>query len=136
MLNIIPPFLVAFTHSNSFSFSLLFFIFLSISLYSHILNSLHVDILKAIYLIDLFVFFFLFFCVCFFLAIFIHCPPFGFVLVVDTNKLKINQETVANQASKSFTADITPLILASHKDNYEIIKILLDRGEQIPEPVR
>ncbi len=38
-------------------------------------------------------------------------------------------------AFKSFTSDITPLVLAAHKDNYEIIKILLDRGEQIPEPV-
>jgi transient receptor potential cation channel subfamily C member 4 len=37
-------------------------------------------------------------------------------------------------ASKSFTPDITPLILASHKDNYEIIKILLDRGDSIQEP--
>ncbi len=37
-------------------------------------------------------------------------------------------------ASKSFTSDITPLILAAHKDNYEIIKILLDRGETIFEP--
>ena len=42
---------------------------------------------------------------------------------------------VGHQTSKSFTPDITPLILASHKDNYEIIKILLDRGEQISEPV-
>lgn len=47
---------------------------------------------------------------------------------------KANPES-GNLASKSFTSDITPLILASHKDNYEIIKILLDRGEQIPEPV-
>ena len=50
--------------------------------------------------------------------------------------LKNAQEASVNPASKSFTPDITPLILASHKDNYEIIKILLDRGEQIPEPVR
>lgn len=28
----------------------------------------------------------------------------------------------------TFTSDITPLILAAHRDNYEIIKILLDRG--------
>ncbi|KAI3383674.1 hypothetical protein SNEBB_009258 [Seison nebaliae] len=33
-----------------------------------------------------------------------------------------------------YTNDITPLILAAHKDNYEIIKILLDRGDEVPEP--
>ena len=48
---------------------------------------------------------------------------------------KTNQELSVKYGSKSFTSDITPLILAAHKDNYEIIKILLDRGEQIPEPV-
>ncbi|XP_064637834.1 transient receptor potential-gamma protein-like isoform X2 [Lineus longissimus] len=36
--------------------------------------------------------------------------------------------------STSFTPDITPIILAAHKDNYEIIKILLDRGDKIPKP--
>ena len=46
----------------------------------------------------------------------------------------MNQE-IGPQTSKSFTPDITPLILASHKDNYEIIKILLDRGETISDPV-
>ncbi|CAM1302717.1 TRPC1 (predicted) [Pycnogonum litorale] len=34
----------------------------------------------------------------------------------------------------SFTPDITPLILAAHRDNYEIIKILLDRGATLPVP--
>ena len=34
----------------------------------------------------------------------------------------------------TFTPDITPLILAAHRDNYEIIKILLDRGATLPDP--
>lgn len=33
-----------------------------------------------------------------------------------------------------FTSDVTPLMLAAHKNNYEIIKILLDRGAAIPNP--
>jgi transient receptor potential cation channel subfamily C protein 4 len=36
--------------------------------------------------------------------------------------------------SSSFTQDITPLILAAHKNNYEILKILLDRGASLPMP--
>ena len=34
----------------------------------------------------------------------------------------------------TFTPDITPLVLAAHRDNYEIIKILLDRGATLPMP--
>ncbi|XP_074100883.1 transient receptor potential cation channel gamma isoform X3 [Cotesia typhae] len=34
----------------------------------------------------------------------------------------------------TFTPDITPLILSAHRDNYEIIKILLDRGSVLPMP--
>ncbi|XP_071452453.1 transient-receptor-potential-like protein [Hetaerina americana] len=34
----------------------------------------------------------------------------------------------------SFSPDITPLILAAHKNNYEILKILLDRGATLPMP--
>lgn len=33
-----------------------------------------------------------------------------------------------------FTPDVTPLMLAAHKNNYEIIKILLDRGATLPDP--
>ena len=36
--------------------------------------------------------------------------------------------------SSSFTPDITPIIMAAHKDNYEILKILLDRGDRILKP--
>ncbi|XP_060530179.1 transient receptor potential protein [Cylas formicarius] len=39
-----------------------------------------------------------------------------------------------DKSGASFTADITPLILAAHKNNYEIIKILLDRGATLPLP--
>lgn len=36
---------------------------------------------------------------------------------------------------ESFTSDVTPLILAAHKNNYEIIKLILDRGiSPIPSP--
>ncbi|XP_064481679.1 transient receptor potential-gamma protein-like isoform X2 [Ornithodoros turicata] len=34
----------------------------------------------------------------------------------------------------TFTPDMTPLILAAHRDNYEILKILLDRGYTFPAP--
>ncbi|XP_047517449.1 transient receptor potential-gamma protein-like isoform X1 [Pieris napi] len=34
----------------------------------------------------------------------------------------------------TFTSDITPLTLAAHRDSYEIIKLLLDRGARLPAP--
>lgn len=40
----------------------------------------------------------------------------------------------ADRNISAFTPEITPLILAAHKDNYEILKILLDRGAMIPMP--
>ncbi|CAF2578783.1 unnamed protein product [Rotaria sp. Silwood2] len=36
--------------------------------------------------------------------------------------------------SRLYTPDITPVILAAHRDNYEILKILLERGEKVTEP--
>lgn len=36
--------------------------------------------------------------------------------------------------SSSFSPDITPVIMAAHRDNYEILKILLDRGDKILKP--
>ena len=38
-----------------------------------------------------------------------------------------------NYESSSFPPDVTPLMLAAHRDNYEIIKILLDKGARIPQ---
>ena len=34
----------------------------------------------------------------------------------------------------NFTPDVTPLILAAQRNNYEILKMLLDRGATIPMP--
>ena len=39
-----------------------------------------------------------------------------------------------DSVSANYTPDITPLILAAHKNNYEILKILLDRGASLPTP--
>ncbi|OWA53372.1 Transient receptor potential-gamma protein [Hypsibius exemplaris] len=39
-----------------------------------------------------------------------------------------------NYESSSFPPDVTPLMLAAHRDNYEIIKLLLDKGARIPQP--
>ncbi|CAA9995354.1 unnamed protein product [Nesidiocoris tenuis] len=39
-----------------------------------------------------------------------------------------------DRSSSNFTPDITPLVLAAQMNNYEIIKILLDRGASLPMP--
>lgn len=39
---------------------------------------------------------------------------------------------VVDKSSSGFTLDITPVILAAHKNNYEILKLLLDRGATLP----
>ncbi|CAF0793560.1 unnamed protein product, partial [Didymodactylos carnosus] len=36
--------------------------------------------------------------------------------------------------SRSYTPDITPIILAAHRDNYEIIQILFNRGDLVSKP--
>ncbi|CAI4230702.1 unnamed protein product [Auanema sp. JU1783] len=44
-----------------------------------------------------------------------------------------NQGVEINEHS-AFTPDITPIILAAHKDNYECIKLFLDRKGVVPHP--
>ncbi|XP_064481669.1 transient-receptor-potential-like protein isoform X2 [Ornithodoros turicata] len=39
-----------------------------------------------------------------------------------------------NASTSTFNPEITPLILAAHRDNYEILKLLLDRGATLPMP--
>ena len=38
------------------------------------------------------------------------------------------------QVTANFTPDVTPLVLAAQRNNYEILKMLLDRGATIPMP--
>ncbi|XP_040069320.1 transient-receptor-potential-like protein isoform X1 [Ixodes scapularis] len=39
-----------------------------------------------------------------------------------------------NATTTTFNPEITPLILAAHRNNYEILKLLLDRGATLPMP--
>ena len=61
--------------------------------------------------------------------------PFYFL---SNQSICINQylqswETLDSE-NATFTPDITPLILAAHRNNYEILKLLLDRGAALPMP--
>ncbi|KAH9397620.1 Short transient receptor putative channel 1 [Tyrophagus putrescentiae] len=64
---------------------------------------------------------------------------------VEAVELLLDQESVTHTPGtphswestecETFTSDITPLVLAAHRNNYEIIKILLDRNiSPIPAP--
>lgn len=46
---------------------------------------------------------------------------------LQTQGVEINEHS-------AFTPDITPIILAAHKDNYECIKLFLDKKATIPHP--
>ncbi|KHJ79656.1 ankyrin repeat protein, partial [Oesophagostomum dentatum] len=49
---------------------------------------------------------------------------------------KFNPETQGVEINEhsAFTPDITPIILAAHKDNYEVIKLFLDKKGTVPHP--
>lgn len=48
--------------------------------------------------------------------------------------INVKSWEAVDRAHSKFTPDLTPLMLAAHLDNFEIIKILLDRGAAIPSP--
>ncbi|CAM4750907.1 unnamed protein product [Rotaria magnacalcarata] len=52
---------------------------------------------------------------------------------VDDNNVEVHEQLNLS-TSRSYTPDITPVVLAAHRDNYEILKILLERGEKVTEP--
>ncbi|KIH57449.1 transient receptor ion channel II [Ancylostoma duodenale] len=49
---------------------------------------------------------------------------------------KFNPETQGVEINEhsAFTPDMTPIILAAHKDNYECIKLFLDKKGTVPHP--
>ncbi|CAF0894620.1 unnamed protein product [Rotaria sordida] len=58
----------------------------------------------------------------------------SFILQAVRKKDQSVTEQLNLSTSRSYTPDITPVILAAHRDNYEIVKILLERGEKVTEP--
>ncbi|CAG9782512.1 unnamed protein product [Diatraea saccharalis] len=50
------------------------------------------------------------------------------------NKILARNTKIKINIAATFTPDITPLILAAHRNHYEILKILLDRGATLPVP--
>ncbi|ESN98767.1 hypothetical protein HELRODRAFT_66730 [Helobdella robusta] len=53
-------------------------------------------------------------------------------MILNHEKKLQKQDITGNNSC--FTPDITPIILAAQRDNYEITKILLDRGDSISKP--
>ena len=71
-------------------------------------------------------------------------PPFSFNKCTTTKTLQnwikfsipktnVNMPYLI-QVTANFTPDVTPLVLAAQRNNYEILKMLLDRGATIPMP--
>lgn len=63
---------------------------------------------------------------------FLFCLFFSLFLLVSLKK-KVPPILLDKQFS-DFTPDITPIILAAHTNNYQIIKLLVQRGVSIPQP--
>lgn len=62
-----------------------------------------------------------------------YCLKFCYQLQINNFLYPQSWET-ADRSKSNFTPDITPLILAAHRNNYEILKLLLDRGATLPMP--
>ena len=53
---------------------------------------------------------------------------------MDSKTVWLQTQGVEINEHSAFTPDITPIILAAHKDNYECIKLFLDKKATIPHP--
>ncbi|KAG1682263.1 Transient-receptor-potential-like protein [Nymphon striatum] len=60
-------------------------------------------------------------------------PQNALLHAIKEQYVEASWEKISDDIS-TFTKDVTPLILAAQTDNYEILKILLDRGATLPAP--
>uniref|UniRef100_A0A8C5X3T4 Transient receptor potential cation channel subfamily C member 4 n=1 Tax=Malurus cyaneus samueli TaxID=2593467 RepID=A0A8C5X3T4_9PASS len=58
----------------------------------------------------------------------------GAVELLLNHKKPRNSMKAAQNPESQFTPDITPIILAAHTNNYEIIKLLVQKGVSVPRP--
>jgi len=67
-------------------------------------------------------------------VIFFALILFYYSFLITAEKEIIHSWQKVDPASARYPMDMTPLVLAAQRNNYEILKLLLDRGATLPMP--